>query len=419
MTRTFLAALATIALAAMLGPATALAQSDAVNVSEATGASTNPGAATDAADRVHLVWADNPGSEDSSTQYLYYARSTDGGATFEAPRRLPTDADAGRRPREIRVVTTGADVVAVSWWDAVVLEDGRVFVTAFFARSGDGGDTFAPAIETSLRYRDDAAAKEGFRNTTSLSLAAGPDGSFGLLATIPDVFRGFNIYYARSVDGTTFLDSVKVTSYALAIPRAAANGLTVFPNGTIYATWSESVGDFVNEIRDVLAATSTDGGRSFSSPTKIAHVRGVVGAVLRTGNAVALLTQSQQNDNKLSVTKFFRSTNGGKTYGPKARVARPPGYNHLHQNSVAANASGIVAVAWTENSSTLGGVDGLYVAVSRDGGKHFDPAALVVAGLFIDPPSITVDGQGRVGLAFSSSDPSLADREVLFVRVGV
>ena len=58
------------------------------------------------------------------------------------------------------------------------------------------------------------------------------------------------------------------------------------------------------------------------------------------------------------------------------------------------------------------------VAVSHDGGKHFDPASLVVAGLFIDPPSVTVDGQGRIGLAFSSSDAALEDREVLFVRVG-
>lgn len=416
-----LLALACATLAVAVAPPPAVAQSgqNATNVSDSNGASTIPGAAVDASGRVHLAWADNPGGADPLQSFIYYARSTDGGVTFEAPRRLPTEADMGTDPREIRVVVAGQSTVAISWWDPVVGSDGHVSVTAFFVKSTDGGASFSPAIATPVKYRDDGAAKEGFHNSTSLTLAAGPDGEFGLLATIPDVFRGGNVYFSRSADGTAFAEPIKVSKYDLAIPRAAANGLVFLANGDVYATWSESFGDFVNEIRDVLYVTSSDGGRTFSAPTKVAHVKGVVGAALLVGGAVGLATQSQKGDHTPAHNKFFRSTNGGRDYGPRVRVARPRNYTRLNENSVAANASGVVAIAWAENSSFLPGQYGIYVAVSRDGGKHFEPPALVMEGLFLDPPAVTVGPGGEIGVAFSSGDATLADREVLFLRTSL
>jgi hypothetical protein len=407
-----IAALAVLAFA----PA-AYAGPPAVNVSHADGASTTPGSAIDAADRVHLAWADDRGDDSGGAQAVYYARSFDGGATFESPRPISGAVAPGTRPHEIRVVVTAAGQVAVAWWDNVVESDGRVFVTAFFTRSTDGGESFAPAVATSIRYRDDGAAKEGFRNTTSLTLAAGPGDVYGLLATVPDVFRGGNVYFAKTADGATFSDPVRVSSYTLAIPRAAANGLVYLPNGDAYAVWSESFGDFVNEIRDVYYATSSDGGRTFSPRTQIAHVRGVVGAAIRVGDAIALATQSLKNDHSLASLKVFRSTDGGRTYAGRRRVTRTGSYSHLNESSVAANASGVVAVAWAENSSRLGPDDGIYVAISRDGGRTFAAPELVTAGLFVDPPSVTVDSEGVVGIAYSSAAAALADREVLFVRV--
>jgi hypothetical protein len=406
-------------LVAVAGAAPATAQSGpaTVNVSNARGASTAPAVAIDADDTFHLAWADAPGSADGEEPAVYYARSFDGGVTFESPRPVSPASGIVARPREVRVVAADSGAVALAWWAPVPEDDGRAFVTAFFALSADGGATFAPAVATSVRYRDDGAAKEGFRNTTSLSLAAGPDGAFAVAATVPDVFRGFNVYVARTADGATFADAVKVSDYPLVIPRAASNAIAYLPGGELYVVWSVSRGDFVDQIREVMFAVSDDGGRRFTGPAQLARVRGIVGGLARAGDATALVVQSQKNERALAITKVFRSSNGGRSYGPRARVAKSASYNHFNQSSLAANADGVVALAWTENSSRPGPPEGLYVAVSRDGGRSFDEPALVAPGLFIDPPAVTVDSAGRVGLAFSSSDASVEDREVLFMRV--
>src|SRR5262245_25326503 len=107
-----------VLLASALLPVAARAQTgkSAVNVSRSTGASTSPGCAVDDADTVHLAWADNPDSEDTAVQFVFYARSVDGGATFEAPRRISAGVAEQARAREIRVVTGSNGVVAVAWW---------------------------------------------------------------------------------------------------------------------------------------------------------------------------------------------------------------------------------------------------------------------------------------------------------------
>jgi hypothetical protein len=231
------------------------------------------------------------------------------------------------------------------------------------------------------------------------------------------VFRGFNIYFARTTDGVAFSSPLRITSYTVAIPRAAANSLVYLPNGDVYTTWSESVGDFVNEIRDVLYSVSTDGGRTFSAPTKLLRVLGVVGDVFQVGKTLELVTQYKKNDHTLAATRLYRSGNGGKSYSGGARIARPASYNHLHENSVGTNAAGVVAIGWAENASRLATNNGIYIVVSRDGGKHFGSPTLVMPGLFLDPPSVVVDSQGRIGVAFSAPDASLESSEVLFVRV--
>jgi hypothetical protein len=404
--------------AVALGQPPAFAQSGdaAVNDSRAVGASTTPGCAVDAADRVHLAWADNPGSDDAAEQFVFYARSADGGATFEAPRRISAGVDGGYRPREIRVATAAPSDVAVAWW-ATVEEDSKTFVVVYFARSSDGGDTFAPAVATSVRFRVDNLAKEGFANTTSLSVAAAPGGGYGLLATVQDYYHGFNVYFVRTDDGATFTAPKRITNYTVTIPRAAANALAFQPSGDVYAVWTESRGDFVDELRDVFYATSGDGGRTFSAPARVAHVRGIVGATARVGGATLLVAQSQKNERAFAITKVFRSSDAGRTYASRVRVARTASYSHLHENSVATNGAGVVAIAWTENSSRPGPPEGIYVAVSRDGGRTFGDPQLLAPGLYIDPPSAVVDSTGAVGVAFSSSQASLADREVLFLRV--
>jgi hypothetical protein len=413
-----LALCAVLATALAPSPAPAAAPRAAVNVSSAAGPSTSPGAVADRAGNIHVVWTDDPGSSDASTQRVYYSRSADGGTTFEAPRLLSGATDAAVRPREARVVVAPSGAVFVAWWAYVPAEGGRTFSTVFVARSVDGGASFAPAAVTSMRFDENvAAAKEGFYNATSLSLAAGPSDEIYLLATVQDYFHGFNVYFASSDDGVEFSRPKKVTNYTLTLPRATTNVLAVLPNGSLYAAWTESYGDFADEIKIILSATSTDGGRTFSAPRRVAKASGLVGGATGVGSRVYLLTQLMKTPKSRPVIQLFRSTNGGAAYGARAKIAATDTVSHLNQASVAMNDAGMVAVAWLQRSYQATGVQGVFAAVSRDGGKTFSSPVLVVEGQVADAPAVTLDAAGNVGVVFTSPAVNLIDRDVYFSSV--
>lgn len=387
------------------------------NVSNASGRSSSPAAIVDSSGAIHVIWADNPGSDDTTRQQVFCSVSSDGGASFSAASRLSTGVDDDVQPRELRMASSG-EVVVAAWW--AVIDEGadREFLTAFIARSEDGGASFEAAIPTSLRFRNRITApKEGYSNTTSLAIAIGEAGEVFMLATVQDYFHGFNVYFARSLDGITFSVPERVSDYSLTIPRAGSCAISVLPAGDVVAFWSEALGDFVDEVKTIYRVVSKDGGRTFSDPTRVAKARGVVAGVFPLGNELALLAQTQRGPRTKGVIKLFRSTDAGETFPRRAKAGSSPAYVHAHQSSVAANRSGTVAIAWTENSSRPGPIEGLYVTISRDGGRTFGEAQRTVDGLFIDPPSVTVGEDGSVGLVYSSSSSSLSSQEIYFRRV--
>lgn len=410
---------AVIAAGSLAGPSVLAGPPEPItNISNATGRSSAPAAVTDLSGTIHVAWADNPGSDDTTRQQVFHASSTDGGATFGAATQISLGVDEDVRPREIRIASSGTVVVA-TWWAVVDEGADREFLIAFVARSSDGGDSFAPAVPTSLRFRNRITApKEGYSNTTSLAITVGDSGEIFLLATVQDYFHGYNVYFARSTDGVTFSEPDKVSDYSLTIPRAGSCAVGLLPSGAIVGFWSEALGDFVDEVKTIFRVVSTDGGRNFSAPQRVAKAQGVVAAAFPLGDELALLVQTQRGPRSKGVIKLFRSDDGGMSFPPRAKVGSSPAYVHAHQASVAANANGVVAIAWTENSSRPGPIEGLYVTISRDGGRTFDAAQRIVDGLFIDPPSVTVSADGSVGLVYASSVATLTAQEILFQRVG-
>ena len=387
---------------------------NAVNVSRATGNSSAPAGVAAPDGRLHVAWLDNPGSDDVAEQFVFFARSS--GAGFEAPRRISEGVDEDLRERELRLAASASGLVVAAWWASGAGED-RGMLAAYVAVSRNGGDSFSSPLETSLRFRVASAAKEGFGNTTSLSLALGPADEIYLLATVPDYKDGFNVYFARSTDGETFSNPRRLSAYEFPIPRATSNALGVLADGTVYAAWTEGLGDFFEQTRTVRFSTSTDGGRTFSPPEAVRGAQGAVAAVIADEATTLLLTQIKRTASARPAIKLNRSTDGGRAFGGRVKIGRAAGHSHLHQASIARHAE-TVAIAWAENSPRPTPEDGLYLVVSRDGGRSFDAPRLVASGLYAEPPSVVVDDLGRVGLFASSPVVSLADREVVFVDAG-
>lgn len=389
-----------------------------INLSQSKGYSATPVAKYDDAGRLHVAWADNPGSDDTSTLHVLYSHSDNDGLTFAQHVQISGPVGQGVRAREIRIATSPGGIVAIAWWAVLPSTDGDGDATVFVTLSTNGGVSFAPAVETPLRFKDRIRAdREGFANTTNLSVSVNSDGRIFLLFTAQDYFHGYNVYFARSTEGLSFTEPKKISDYSQTIPRATANTLAISPSGRIYALWTESNGDFIDEIKNIYYVESTNGGSTFSAPKPVGRAAGVVAFARFDGNNVLLLTQIQKKPNGLQSIKVFSSKDGGLTYAKGVRLGKADVYTHMHQNSIGLAPGGQVAVAWTENASSPRVADGVYVALSRDGGKVFDPAKVVLDGLFFEPPSIAVSPAGKVVLVYSTGAVNLVDREIMVASI--
>lgn len=401
-------------LASLAAPLAAQSLPDgALNVSRSHGNSSAPAAVVDANGRILVAWADNPGSSSVGEQQVYFTRIADG--EVEPARRISAGIDDGIRAREVRLRVAPSGQLVVAWW-AVVERDGRNLLTAFVARSLDGGDSFEPALATSLEFPVRSAQKVGFSNTTSLSLALGSTGEIWLLATVADYPKGFNVYFTRSSDGVTFAEPMRLSSYSNPIPRATSNALGLLGDGTLYATWTEAHSDFFDETKTIVYAHSSDGGRTFTSPKLAAGARGVVASIQTSERGTFLLSQVMRSPQSKPAIKLNRTSTDGSRFHERVKIGRTANHSHLHQTSLALSGE-TVAIAWTENASSPRFEDGIYVAISHDGGRTFEPARRVASGLFADPPAAVVEPSGRVGVVFTTSSTSLDDREIVYLAV--
>src|SRR5882724_9919625 len=103
------------------------------NISNSSGFSSHPVIALDAGGSINVVWADiNPA--DSNTD-IYFARSSDGGATFSAAQNVSNNSGFSSNPW--LTVDAGANI-NVAWEDST---PGNRDI--FFSRSTDSGATFS------------------------------------------------------------------------------------------------------------------------------------------------------------------------------------------------------------------------------------------------------------------------------------
>jgi uncharacterized protein (TIGR03437 family) len=212
-------------------------------------------AAQDDAGRVHVL-------DQSSTNCIYYYRSSDGGQTFELLKTLQGGGvwgaangrcdSSGVRVDRPWVRTLGADRVYV-----VTKDSNGTSVNI----SQDGGQTFA---HTTI-------GREAF--TEQQGAAVDPtDGSLyligGVLETL-DPALGKNpsheIQVAASPDVHTFSTSTVVSNQKADLAESEFPSIAVDAAHNVYAAWSDNSAGTV----DVYIAVSRDRGKSWSAPIRV------------------------------------------------------------------------------------------------------------------------------------------------------
>jgi hypothetical protein len=201
-------------------------------------------------DTIHVLWQEIVFSGGSHGGDIFYARSRDNGATFEAPRNLSASkAGDGKGRIDSETWNNGSlDLVAgssgvVAAWTEY---EGRLW----FTRSANNGDTFAAPV---------VVGGDSVRPARAPALAMSPAGVHLAWTTGED--PSADVLVATARDHVTFSTPV-VAAHTTAYSDAPK--LAVDDRGTIHLAFAESASGPFGRF-DVRYTRSRDGGRTFEA----------------------------------------------------------------------------------------------------------------------------------------------------------
>lgn len=288
--------------------------------------------------------------------------------------RLGDPVDVSRSPQTFswlpRVVLAPGDARKVHvLWQEIIFSGGSHGGDILFARSEDGGATFAAPLNLSRSPAGDGKGRinRDVWHNGSLDLAAGADGA--LYAAWTEYEGALRL--AVSSDGGRSFTAPRQLAGSPSRP-ARAPSLALAPDGTLYLAWT--VGE--DPAADIRIARSTDGGATFGEPRIVARTGGYSDAPKLAADQKGALhlafSESPGGPFAAPHIRYARSTDGARSFAAPREVSRgAAGFP-----SLASDARGHVYVVW-EALPRRGRPQGLGIAVSRDGGRSFSRPAAV------------------------------------------
>ncbi|HVF88607.1 MAG TPA: exo-alpha-sialidase [Blastocatellia bacterium] len=371
---------------------TDLLLSDAAGAQPGTQA--EPYLAADPADPSHLVagWQENRFAT-GGARALTYAVSTDGGRTW-TDGLLPNSTTPSGGPWQ-----RSTDPWVEFGPEKRVYYAGLLYNTSnpdnamSVSVSTDGGATWGSPVKVFRSTNGDFNDKEALAVDTFPSSP-----HYGNVYVAWDVnkaggqpFSAQHAVIARSTDGGKSYSAPKVlrkkgTNIGL-LPR-------VGPDGTVYMVW-EGNKKFGPSPEGFYFSKSTNGGHKWSKPRQIVNLdrAGVPG--LRTGEFVPSFAVDRSSgalyvawqDGRWTGTAqatLIVSRDGGTTWSEPTRVSDGPGDAAAFTVAVATNARGDVGVSYysLRNDPDRDWLTDVYLQVSRDGGRTFEPARRITESSF-------------------------------------
>ncbi len=340
---------------------------------------------------IYAAPGEKPGSMD-----LIYAGSHDEGDLFPHPFKVnsvPGEVSAhGENAPQLRI-GPGTELLA-AW-------EGRGDIR--FARCVDFGRSFLPAVTVN----DDGP--DGYQSF--FAMETGPEGSL-YLAWID--FRDSkteppgtaSIYLARSGDqGATFAKNVKVSGGVCPCCRPA---IAVEKSGVVHVAWRHVID---GSVRDVVVASSSDQGKTWSAPVRVAKDdwrlegcphSGPTMAALPAGLFIAWYTGAKD---KASL-QLSRSTDGAKSFGAAVPVESTlTDSNHPHLVGVGDEPWIIFQARTPDGNGGWGPLKAAVVRCDREG-RPGAPSILPSLGGSVAYPRLSVGNAGRLYATWTEADAS-------------
>lgn len=251
------------------------------------------------------------------------------------------------------------------------------------SRSTDGGLTWEPPVEVFRAPLD-------FNDKQALTVDTFPDSPYyGRVYVAWDINQTDAAGQSFVAQKLVVARSRPHAAHAYKKPRRVRRGPTnigavprVGPDGTVYVVWaSQSSG---TDPLGVYVSRSTNGGRRWSGPRRIADLRATGIANIRAGAILPSFTIDPVSGDLFVVWQDSRwtgldqttmtiSRDGGFSWSEPVQVSAAPDDVPTFTGSVAANALGEVAVSYfsLENDPARAFLVDRYVRVSDDGGLTF------------------------------------------------
>ena len=321
-----------------------------------------PGA-SGAPDHIYFLMAADPTV--NADESLYFAASTDGGASFSSAATPSSIALGTADVDDVSLFAEGGSVFA-AWRDNRFGDD-----ETFLQRSDDGGASWLGA---DLVLSDPLDAWDG---DDEVEVAAA--GSTVAVAYQEDTaccnFEELRITVSTD-GGLSWGAPVKVGGYATSTDDAdmTPGALAVLENGNVVVAWTDDRASAVPDENEVYTSTSSDGGLSWSADVQLSAGTGGAPKISASGERVALVWSEGTTVDDVG-TAF--SPDGGASWNPTFYLPKPAGediddphvaYNALYGNFLCVYLAGnlfnevfaggfrpqtLVPVGWTGGATAL------------------------------------------------------------------
>lgn len=254
-------------------------------------------------------------------------------------------------------------------WQEIVFSGGNHGGEIFFARSTDGGATFNAPINLSNSVAGDGKGRltaERWDNG-SLDLAAGPD---GLLYAAWTEYEG-RLWLSRSTDGgATFSEAIHLGGDANRAARAPA--LEVDDNGgTVHLAWSAG-GQAAADIRIVTSQNGGRSFGAPQIVPSSGHADAPKLAADSHGNLHIVFSESPDGPSRQYRIRYSRRDARSTRFSePKTIAVADAGLDSVNYPDLAVDAANRLYVVWQLYIDRRQRPHGLGFTMSLDGGRSF------------------------------------------------
>jgi len=356
--------------------------------------SDSPSLCCDMNNWLHLAWWD---ARDGNAE-VYTKRSTDGGTTWGADRRLTFD---------------GAD----SFGSSIHADDvyGYLHLVFYDNRSGNLEIYYKRSTDGGASWQDDVRLTQALKNSLfhSRCLVADSAGQLHLLWD-DKRFGNFEVYYKRSTDGgDTWQADLRMTEDP---GLSYGSSLCLDSSGRLHAVWF----DDRDGNCEIYTKRSTDGGTTWGSDTRLTFDPAgskTFGASVCADPSEGIHVVWKDNRDGDDRLYYKRSTDGGASFADEINLTPDPAPSYyLVFPFIDCDSLGRIHVVWSQLRDHRAGTE-LYYRRSTDRGATWE----VEQRLTFDPaytnyPFLDVDVSGAVHLVFEDWRCGGGESEILYKR---